>query len=215
MELLFWISLVLTNLPVTESMRKVNDCLRQPQKEILKERGQVVVLPCNGSSECLAIGVRYEWFLFKEHSHVRLNLRDNPLKYTLNGASLRIKSLQKNDSGIYHCAAVCSELTAESGTQHVGPGTVLTVTGNVKTVASNILLWSSFVLLVIYSIAIVTLIILKKHGRKNYSTKTTKFHDVLQEMNSRRNLEKGQSSLQVEAANAKFNRSADDIYQNV
>ncbi|AWP18906.1 Hypothetical protein SMAX5B_021043 [Scophthalmus maximus] len=160
MRRLLWFSLMLTHLPVTESTGNAIGCITQPGEEIRQKTGQVAILPCNISSNCPARGWRYGWFVFKENSHLRLNL-NNPLKYRLDGASLHIKSLNTNDSGIYHCAAVWLE-PPTSGLHHVGSGTALTVTGHIKTMARDILLWLSFVLLVIYSMAVVTLIILKK-----------------------------------------------------
>uniref|UniRef100_A0A3B4U6D1 Ig-like domain-containing protein n=1 Tax=Seriola dumerili TaxID=41447 RepID=A0A3B4U6D1_SERDU len=135
-------------------------CLTQPVKEIWRKVGQDAVVPCNVSLHCSATGLHYEWFVFKETSHPRLNLR-NPVKYSLDGAFLHIRSLNANDSGIYHCAAVWPGQPA-NGTQHVGVGTTLIVK-EIKTMARHILLLLSFVLLVIYSMAVVALIILKVH----------------------------------------------------
>ncbi|CAB1440117.1 unnamed protein product [Pleuronectes platessa] len=104
-----------------------------------------------------------------------------------------------------------------NGSQHVGLGTALTVTRHVKTMTWHILLYSSFVLLVIYSTAIVTLIILKKHScniccrrmgkidKQKESTKKTRFHSVLQEMNNRMDLDRsehapGQNGVQAEVS---------------
>ncbi|AWP18904.1 Hypothetical protein SMAX5B_021043 [Scophthalmus maximus] len=221
MRRLLWFSLMLTHLPVTESTGNAIGCITQPGEEIRQKTGQVAILPCNISSNCPARGWRYGWFVFKENSHLRLNL-NNPLKYRLDGASLHIKSLNTNDSGIYHCAAVWLE-PPTSGLHHVGSGTALTVTGHIKTMARDILLWLSFVLLVIYSMAVVTLIILKKSGcnrrmcktNKKCSTKKTSFRNVLQEMKNRRKHTAGQNSSQVEAASTEVKSSVDGIYQNV
>ncbi|GAA6228642.1 immunoglobulin superfamily member 6 [Lates japonicus] len=225
MDRLFWFSLLLTHLPVTDS------CLTQPEKEMWRKTGQDALLPCNASSQCSTTGFHFEWFVFKETSHHHLNVNGNKDKYSLEGASLRIKSLNTNDSGIYHCAAA-SPGESESRKPHVGTGTSLTVRGAVKTMARHILLWLSFVLLVIYSIAVVTLIILKKYRcntsfcrrmcktDKNYSTRKIQFRDVLQEMNNRRSFKRSKQtadkdSSHVEAANDEFNSSIDGIYQNI
>ncbi|XP_034566616.1 uncharacterized protein si:ch211-139g16.8 isoform X2 [Notolabrus celidotus] len=161
MDRSFWLSLLLFSLPVTESKGKDQSCLTQPNKVIWRKSGQSVDLPCTMSSHCLTTGVHYEWFSFKENSHLRLNLR-NHLKYSLDGTSLHIKSLHANDSGIYHCAAALHG-EATQGRQHVALGTTLVVREKVKVMVKDILLWSSFVLLALYSLALVTLII-KKNG---------------------------------------------------
>ncbi|XP_022608352.1 immunoglobulin superfamily member 6 [Seriola dumerili] len=230
MDWLFWFSLLLTHLLVTESMGIAEGCLTQPVKEIWRKVGQDAVVPCNVSLHCSATGLHYEWFVFKETSHPRLNLR-NPVKYSLDGAFLHIRSLNANDSGIYHCAAVWPGQPA-NGTQHVGVGTTLIVKGEIKTMARHILLLLSFVLLVIYSMAVVALIILKcgcnmsfrkrmcKTGKINHGSKKTQFRDVLREMNNRRNQETDKQTAvrnhsQVEASSPEVNSSTDDIYQNV
>ncbi|TDH02903.1 hypothetical protein EPR50_G00157390 [Perca flavescens] len=204
MDRLFWFSLLLTYLPVTESMTKDVSCLLQPNKVIWRKTGQTAVLNCT-SSLCSARPLHYEWFTFKENFHFRLNLNSNSLKYSLDGASLIIKSLDVNDSGIYYCAAVSSG-PPKPDAQHVGLGTTLVVREQIKTMAKSILLWVSFVLLAIYSLAVVILI-LKKHGcnmsicrrncktDKNTSPKKAQFHDVLQEMYRRRNLDKSKKTV--------------------
>ncbi|XP_078126277.1 uncharacterized protein LOC144530546 isoform X2 [Sander vitreus] len=188
MDRLFWFSLLLTYLPVTESMKKEESCLLQPNKVIWRKTGQTAVVNCTISSHCSARDLHYEWFTFKENIHLRLNLKSNSLKYSLDGASLNINSLDANDSGIYYCAAVSSGPPA-AGAQHVGLGTTLVVRGK------------SLIL-------------------KNNPTKKAQFHDVLQEMYSRRNLDKGKKTVgrncsQAEAASTAFKSSTDDIYQNV
>ncbi|XP_060946339.1 immunoglobulin superfamily member 6 [Limanda limanda] len=230
MDWLLCFSLMLTHLLLTDSSEKTEISVTQRQRPIWRKTGQKVVLPCTVSSDSSSGSIHYMWFVFKENSHFPIKLISP--KYSLDGASLDIKPLNINDSGIYYCAAQTSGNPAKDS-QHVGTGTVLTVTGHVKTLTMHILLWSSLVLLVIYSTAIVTLIILKKHGcnmtccrrrgkidKKNESTKKTRFRNVLQEMNNRRNLERsehasGQSGLQVEPASPEINISTDDIYQNV
>ncbi|XP_076609748.1 immunoglobulin superfamily member 6 [Chaetodon auriga] len=223
MEQLFWFSLLLTYLPATES------CLSQPNKVIWRKTGQSAVLSCTVSSRCSSTGWQYEWFSFKENSHFRIQPLNNP-KYRLDGASLHIKSLHTNDSGIYLCAAVSHGVPAR-GAQHVGLGTTLVVREKVKIMVRNILLWLFFVLLAIYSLAVMTLIV-KKHGcnisvcrrmrktERDSSTKKKQFRDVLQEMYSRENLEKQKQTAsrnrsQAEAASTDLNISTDDIYQNV
>ncbi|XP_041633927.1 immunoglobulin superfamily member 6 [Cheilinus undulatus] len=218
MDQLLRFSILLFSLPVSAwSMEKGESCfVSQPNKEVWRKTGQSVVLPCTKSSHCSIKDVRYEWFSFSGNSAHRLNLQSNLLKYSLEGASLHIKSLHANDSGIYHCA-----LHGEPGKghQHVGMGTTLVVREKVHVMVRNVLLWLSFVLLAIYNLALVTLII-KKYGcsmgvcrkmnktYKNNSTKKRQFHDVLQEITSRNNLERSKQA-------ADLTGSTDDIYQNV
>ncbi|XP_062295250.1 uncharacterized protein si:ch211-139g16.8 isoform X1 [Scomber scombrus] len=161
MDRLFGFSLLLAYLSVIESTGKKDSCLSQPGEVLWKKIGDAADLSCNVSSDCS--GLRYQWFVFKEEGHLRLDVESNHPKYSLNGASLHINSLIINDSGIYHCAAVSKGKTAP-GAQHIGTGTLLEVKEVLKTTLRNILLWISFALLSVYSLAIVTLIILKKYG---------------------------------------------------
>ncbi|XP_053299464.1 uncharacterized protein si:ch211-139g16.8 isoform X1 [Pleuronectes platessa] len=229
MDWLLCFSLMLTHLLLTDSLEKTEISLTQRQREIWRKTGQKVVLPCTVSPHSSANSFNYKWFVFKENSHFPLKLISP--KYSLEGASLGIKPLNINDSGIYYCAAQRSG-NPVNGSQHVGLGTALTVTRHVKTMTWHILLYSSFVLLVIYSTAIVTLIILKKHScniccrrmgkidKQKESTKKTRFHSVLQEMNNRMDLDRsehapGQNGVQAEPASPEINMSTEDIYQNV
>ncbi|XP_045884930.1 uncharacterized protein si:ch211-139g16.8 isoform X1 [Micropterus dolomieu] len=222
-QLFVWISLLLTYMPVTEGMERA-----ESSEVILRKTGQNAVLPCTASTRCSPEDVNYEWFSFKQHSHVRLNLTDIQHKYSLDGSSLHIKSLHTNDSAIYYCAASCGGQAP--GREHVGSGTILRVREHVKIMVRRILLWLSFVLLAIYSSVLVTLL-LKKYGCKtvcrrkrktvkNNSTKKTQFRDVLQELYSRRNLERSKQTAnrkrsQAEAPSTEFNSQTDDVYQNV
>ncbi|XP_033945658.1 uncharacterized protein [Pseudochaenichthys georgianus] len=230
MDRLFCFSLLLTYLPVTES---TEGCLSQTNKMIWRKTGQSVFLKCSLSSNCLAKGLQFEWFAFKENVHLPLNVIKNAHKYSLDKASLNIKSLHTNESGIYYCA-VFSGYKAP-GTPYVALGTTLVVTEHISPLVRHILLWLSFALLATYSLAIGTLILKKcgcktgvcrkrgetdKTPREEYSFKRTHFRDVLQEMYSKRNLEKGikaenKKRSQAEAPSTEINNSTDDIYQNV
>ncbi|XP_074512836.1 uncharacterized protein LOC141781174 isoform X2 [Sebastes fasciatus] len=226
MDRLFWFSLLLTYLPVTESTKKEESCLIQ-QHEVGGYIGQIAVLNCTvrSAENCSAEGLYYEWFTYKNHSHIRLNLSSNSHKYILKGAFLHIKSLHTNDSGVYYCAASSGD--PAPGAQHVGLGTPLQVHIKRRPILMWAL-WALFVLLAIYNLAVVILII-KKYGcnmnvgkrmckTENNSTKKAQFSNVLQEMYSRGNLGGGKntvSRVQSEAASTDFNCSNDDIYQNV
>lgn len=74
--------------------------------------------------------MHFEWFVFKENDHHRLDLSSHGHKFSqdIRTGSLHINSLHVNDSGIYHCAAVWSTEPTR-GRQYVGPGTNLIVRG--------------------------------------------------------------------------------------
>ncbi|XP_075942118.1 uncharacterized protein LOC142944843 [Anarhichas minor] len=221
MDRLVWFSLLLSYLPVTES------CLSQPNKTMWRNPGQSAVLKCIVSPACSA-SLHYEWFTFKENRHLRLNLNSDNHRYSLDGASLNIKSLHVNDCGIYHCAVWRGD--PAQGAQYVGLGATLVVREQKRTMMKPII-WVSFALLAIYSTTVVALVIKKcgcnmsvcrsvrKTDKKN-STKTAQFRDVLQEMYSKGKLDKGKKTVsrnrpQAEAASTEFKTSTDDVYQNV
>ncbi|XP_071400901.1 immunoglobulin superfamily member 6 [Centroberyx affinis] len=227
----FWLSLSLSYLPIIGSMGNTVDCspLSQPDEVIWQKRGQSASLPCTFSSNCRPFDI--QWFAFKEKVHHQVNLTTTPAKYSLEGASLHIKSLNVNDSGIYHCAVVFSGTTA-SGAQMIGSGTTLVVRGEAKQVVWHTLMWLSFVLLAIYSLAVIVLIILKKNGHniricrgictthKSNSTKRMQFHAVVQELYGRRKLESStqkarRNPSQNKAKSTQSNLPTDDIYQNL
>ncbi|XP_034394615.1 immunoglobulin superfamily member 6 isoform X1 [Cyclopterus lumpus] len=229
MDRMVWFSLLLSYLPVTENKQKDESCLSQPNGVMWQLSGESAVLKCSVNSDCSAKGLQYEWFAFRRNVHLRLRPSNESLKYSLDGASLHIKSLHVNDSGIYHCAAVSSGEPAP-GAQHVGLGTTLVVREQFKTMVRHIL-WVSCVLLATYSLAILILMI-KKYGcnmsvcgsvlntNKKNSVKRTQFRDVLQEMYSKRNLgnskkTESRNRSQAEAASTEFKNSTDDVYQNV
>ncbi|XP_063760134.1 immunoglobulin superfamily member 6 [Eleginops maclovinus] len=230
MDRLFCFSLLLTYLPVTESME---DCLTQPNNMIWQKTGQSVFLKCTLHSHCLRKEFQFGWFAFKENFHLRLNLSKNFQKYSLDNASLNIKSLHTNDSGIYYCAVWSNAKAA--GAQYIALGTTLVVSEYVNPMVRHVLLWLSFVLLAIYSLALVILILKKcgykisdckrmgktdKPSEERNSTKRAHFRDVLQEMYSKRNLDRGvkaenKKRSKAKAPSTEFNGSTDDIYQNV
>uniref|UniRef100_A0A3Q1CWS0 Ig-like domain-containing protein n=1 Tax=Amphiprion ocellaris TaxID=80972 RepID=A0A3Q1CWS0_AMPOC len=99
--------------------------------------GQAAVLHCTMSDPCSAGGFLYQWFAFNQSGHFRLDLTGD--KYNLDGASLHIKSLQANDSGIYHCA-VASQGPETCCRQYVGMGTSLMVRGEEDTLTPTLTL---------------------------------------------------------------------------
>ncbi|XP_072299959.1 uncharacterized protein [Eucyclogobius newberryi] len=183
--------LLFTYPSITQSISEEEGCLSQPKKIIFKKTKRSVVISCTVASDCAHLV--YKWFVFKEDCHFELNI-DQP-NYSLDGASLNIKSLNVSDSGVYHCAAVSP---LDPATQYIAHGTTLVVQEPIKIMLRHILLWLACLLLAIYSVAIVSLIIIKKHGchqicKKNTSnertlTKRVQFHDVLQELYKRRGL---------------------------
>ncbi|MEQ2231038.1 hypothetical protein ILYODFUR_035283 [Ilyodon furcidens] len=227
MKRLFWLPFLLVHLAGTGSTQKSESCLLQP-KEMWNKIGKKAVLSCIVNSNCPAEDLHLKWFVVKEGSHEHLKLTE---RHSLNIESLEISSLNVSDTGIYLCAAEETK-GAECCLPFVGEGTALIVGERAKSRVRNFLVWLSFALLAIYSLALVALIIVRKHGcNLNFSKKTSKtqtdslrnktqFRDVLQELHSRRNLNKRKQSTsgngtQVEAASVDVNISTDDIYQNV
>ncbi|XP_054616165.1 immunoglobulin superfamily member 6 [Dunckerocampus dactyliophorus] len=229
---LFWLSLFLTCLPLQGAAR-LQSCLSQPSNVILRETGQDGEIWCGVHPNCSDKGLHYQWFTFKRSSHIRLNLDDMSHKYSLQGATLQIMSLNTNDSGIYYCGAV-SPGEPRPGAQHVGLGTTLVVREKTKLMVGHVLLWLTFVLLVSYSLTTVTLIVQKKYGlniwncrrlcksdkQKSSTNKTTIFRDVLQEMRHRRDLKRSKQAsrrnpAQLETTATEWKNTPDDIYQNV
>ncbi|XP_056870352.1 immunoglobulin superfamily member 6 isoform X1 [Takifugu flavidus] len=212
---LHWVSLLLSYLTLSDCMKNTLTCLSQEPRIIWRKAGNKVVLSCTVNPECHTQPWKYEWFLFKENSHILLKPGENSDKYKLDGASLQISALHTNDSGIYHCAAALRG-KPRRGMQHVGPGTTLVVKEGNKTMATNNYLWVVFTLLTVYSLAMVTLIV-KKYGcrkihqiDKHNSIKKIQFRDVLQEMHRKKFREphkQNSKSPQTE--------EDDDVYQNV
>lgn len=232
MARLLQFSVFLSYLPIIESMAQTEGCLSQPSMEIWLKKGQAATLDCDVTSRCASKDLKFEWFLFRANDHCRLNLSGNPNKYMIRKASLEIRSLQANDSGIYHCAAVTRTDPAPDA-QHVGSGTTLVVQDKVHLMVRHILLMTSCVLLALYSLAIVALIIIKKYGcnigicrrmytsdKKNSNSKTI-FRDVVQELRNKKDMTRSRQAVgrdnlsTVEVASNEFSSSADGIYQNV
>ncbi|KAF7666402.1 hypothetical protein LDENG_00107640 [Lucifuga dentata] len=223
----FWFSLSLIYLPIIGSIAHAKNCSSLPNN-VWRKTGQSAHLSCTINSEYLKDNV--QWFVFKKSFHGHLNLANKPQKYRLDGASLHIKSLDVHDSGIYHCAGVLNGQPA-SGAQVIGSGTALVVRD--VNIMKYALLWSAFLILAIYSLTLMTFIILKKNGRnicicrrtckshkQNNLTKTLQFRAVVQELYNRRNLEcskhtptRGPSP--DEGTDNQFNPSTDGIYQNI
>lgn len=90
-----------------------------------EKAGNNVVLLCEVHPDCSGQQWKYMWFLFQKNYHIQLKL--SPDKYKLNKASLQINSLQANDTGIYHCAAVSSPSGHKM--QYVSTGQTLIVEG--------------------------------------------------------------------------------------
>lgn len=126
-NIFFKLILNLLRLFTPDSSKNTESCLSQPA-EIKQKVGSDANIPCEVRKGCPGQPWKYEWFSFKENYHTHLQLREYPSKYSLKGASLHISSLQENDSGIYHCAAVSLGKPGH-GMQQVGPGTTLIVTG--------------------------------------------------------------------------------------
>ncbi|XP_061829453.1 uncharacterized protein [Nerophis lumbriciformis] len=231
---LFWLSLILTCQP-PQGAAQLQSCLSQASDVISRAIGQDAEIWCRVHPNCSTKGLHHQWFAFKRDSHFPLYPDKQPHKYSLQGATLQIMSLHANDSGIYYCGSTLSHGEPQPRTQHVGLGTILVVKEKSKLMLGHVLLWLTFVLLVIYSLATLTLVIQKKYGlniwncrrlyksdkQKSSTSKTRIFRDVLQEMHHRRDLKRSKRSSRRnpaprETTSAEFNNLApDDIYQNV
>ncbi|XP_052375385.1 immunoglobulin superfamily member 6 isoform X2 [Oncorhynchus keta] len=160
-------------------------------------------------------------------THHSVDLMTQQHKYSLERNSLNINSLQANDSGVYHCAALFRDVVC-SGAQEIGQGTTLVVRERGVQMAWQVLL---FVLLALYSLAILILIIRKKTGKDIAVCRGTQKSDiqknkvrvqfgaVVQELYGKRNLRSnkknpnhsGPAQNKVESPHSNH---PEDIYQN-
>lgn len=101
--------------------------LHQPDDIIWRIGGQSASLPCNIGYDTNR-NIDFLWFVFKQDAHHSVDLMTQQHKYSLERNSLNINSLQANDSGVYHCAALFREVVC-SGAQEIGQGTTLVVRG--------------------------------------------------------------------------------------
>lgn len=101
--------------------------LHQPDENIWRIGGQSASLPCNIAYDTNR-KIDVLWFVFKQDAHHSVDLMTQQHKYSLERNSLNINSLQVNDSGVYHCAAVFRDVVC-SRAQEIGQGTTLVVRG--------------------------------------------------------------------------------------
>ncbi|XP_036794826.1 immunoglobulin superfamily member 6-like isoform X2 [Oncorhynchus mykiss] len=186
--------------------------LHQPDDIIWRIGGQSASLPCNIAYDTNR-NIDFLWFVFKQDAHHSVDLITQQHKYSLERNSLNINSLQANDSGVYHCAALFRDVVC-SGAQEIGQGTTLVVRERGVQMAWHVLLWLLFVLLVLYSLAILILIIRKKKNKVR-----VQFGAVVQELYGKRNLRSnkknpnhsGPAQNKVESPHSNH---PEDIYQN-
>ncbi|KAI4888892.1 hypothetical protein NFI96_013362 [Prochilodus magdalenae] len=213
----------------------VNGCkieIRQPQELIVTKDMSASIL-CNFSmSACQDSTHKILWYVFTSHSHHQLDTNKQPLKYRLDGHGLQISSLTTNDDGVYYCAVVLDG-SAKDGTQAFGNGTTVMVREHVYRAGQAVLV-ALLVLLALFSLAILTLIICMKTGRrtwllkgrfrrsdmKNDSSKRVLFGAVVQELYNKRNLRSNKKnptevSQENKFENPRTSASKEDIYQNL
>ncbi|XP_041735220.1 immunoglobulin superfamily member 6 [Coregonus clupeaformis] len=206
------------------------DCLQvlslhQPDEVIWRIGGQTASLPCNIVYDT-NMEIDLIWFVFKEDAHHSVDLMTQQHKYSLERNALNINSLQANDSGVYHCAALFKNVVC-SGAQEIGQGTTLVV----REMTWHVLLWLLFVLLALYSLAVLIRIICKKTGKDiavcrgtqksdiQKNTVRVQFGAVVQELYGKRNLQSnkknpnhsGPAQNKVESPHSNH---PEDIYQN-
>uniref|UniRef100_A0A674D1Q9 Ig-like domain-containing protein n=1 Tax=Salmo trutta TaxID=8032 RepID=A0A674D1Q9_SALTR len=135
----------------------------------------ITSLPCNIAYD-INRKIDVLWFVFKQDAHHSVNLMTQQHKYSLERNSLNINSLQANDSGVYHCAAVFRDVVC-SGAQEIGQGTTLVVRG--KSIELNRTL-------VIYHCDVTNLFAVRSLLQKNKVR--VQFGAVVQELYGKRNL---------------------------
>ncbi|KAL0993163.1 hypothetical protein UPYG_G00104070 [Umbra pygmaea] len=193
--------------------------------------GQKASLPCDITSNPNN-PINVLWFVFKKDSHHLVDLVNQPKKYELEKHNLNIYSLHANDSGVYHCAAFLTDLAC-SGAQTIGSGTTLLVREMGMQTAWHVS-WVLFVLLTLYSLAVLFLMIRKKtghnltvdrgtksSGNKKNATHRIQFGAVVQELYSKtksRKLSKQSDDsgpTQKKVKSPRSHHPDEDIYQNL
>ncbi|XP_028841710.1 uncharacterized protein LOC114793744 [Denticeps clupeoides] len=149
---------------VVESCRL--DQPRGPDRRAKQRPGTSFSLPCDvDTSRCpQTVAVVTTWFVFRRNSHHQLDVDGQSTRYQLDGSSLLFRSLQPGDSGVYHCAIAAGDVP-RAGTQAVGRGTVLTVAGRPVPRVRAGLVWTLFTLLLLYSAAVLAVLVRKKTRR--------------------------------------------------
>lgn len=208
--------------------------ISQP-RTALWDIGQTATLPCNAVVSCVSrCSNETLWFFFNTESqkYEQINMLLRPPRYSLARHALRIQGLRPNDTGVYHCAVTLGGL-GRPGAQEIGPGTSLLVRDML--VDWSALLWSLFVLLALYSLAVLVLVIWKKSGqeitvcRKRFPTsdeensetrqkdkaKRGQFRAVVQELYGRRKALNPKSSGPQRVKGPQSKPPTDNIYQNL
>ncbi|XP_014903448.1 uncharacterized protein LOC106956867 isoform X1 [Poecilia latipinna] len=220
MKRMLWLLFLLVHLAGTGHTEKSERCLFQKQQLMWKNIGEKAVLNCSIYSHCSAGELEFEWFLVKKDSHKRLMQTQ---RYNIQKNLLNIDSVNGNDTGLYLCAAKETECCQP----FVANGTLLVVGGKPKVMLWKILVWVLFTLLAIYSLALVTLIIVRKRdcnltfSNKSSKTETqnsvrkkTQFRDVLQELHSRTMVNKRKQSTRGNGSQVGVNYVAAHQRQN-
>lgn len=116
--------------------------LHQPDDIIWRIGGQSASLPCNIAYDTNR-NIDFLWFVFKQDAHHSVDLMTQQHKYSLERNSLNINSLQANDSGVYHCAALFRDVVC-SGAQEIGQGTTLVVRGKSIELNRTCVIWNYY-----------------------------------------------------------------------
>ncbi|KAJ8344927.1 hypothetical protein SKAU_G00291200 [Synaphobranchus kaupii] len=199
--------------------------ISQPDEVATLTSAQDTTLPCLITQPCLS---KVRWFVFRHKSHQEI--RAQPLKYSPSSRALTIHSPQANDSGVYYCSSVPLD-SSRKGAPSIGNGTRLVVRESSNTTIKTALLWTLLVVLTLYSLLILTLLILKarreifRRKRRNTldksgSTRKLHFRAVVQELYGKRNLRSTEHTTRTYSHNSKVEHPHayapdEDVYQNI
>ncbi|KAI5619174.1 hypothetical protein C0J50_21205, partial [Silurus asotus] len=130
----------------------------QPQEHLHGRFNQSITISCHFNNSCHKSNQNeVQWYVFRTDSYYQLDIKNQAMKYVLQGADLHINSLSHTDDGVYHCA-VFDALSTGSGAQAIGNGTTLTVKGNEYN-AGQIMLLTLVVLLSLYILIVLVFFI--------------------------------------------------------
>lgn len=102
--------------------------VQQPTELMRKKEQESVSIPCAVNVSSCQHTPQISWYVFRKDYHYQIDVSSQPLKYKVDHHDLEISSLSKTDCGVYYCAAALLNV-AHDGTQAIGQGTTLKVSG--------------------------------------------------------------------------------------